>query len=80
MTEEILKLIKTHGLSFALMVGGLYFLNGKLTSAEMRLSALEGRLYDCYEQRLSSQGTPSEESSTPDDRQVFVIPENKRKS
>lgn len=50
----LLKLIKTHGLSVALMLGGLWFLNGKLTLAETRITALEDRLYDCYEKRITT--------------------------
>ena len=50
--KETARLIKVHGLAFALMLGGLYFLNEKLASAEDRLLALEGRLFDCYDDRI----------------------------
>ena len=49
----LLKLIKTHGLSVALLLAGLWFLNGKLAIAENRISALETKLYDCYEKRIA---------------------------
>jgi hypothetical protein len=67
MNEEIFKMVKTHGLSFVLMLGGLYFLNGKLTSAESRISVLEMKLYDCYEQKINtlSSSDNSEENQIP---------------
>lgn len=52
MSEGFLNLIKTHGLSIVLMLGGLYFLDDKLDGAESRIFALEQRLYDCYEDKF----------------------------
>lgn len=78
MSNEITNLIKTHGLSVVLMLGGLYFLNNKLSLAEERISALEERLYDCYEKRSITSNSPLKESKSFIHSLEFVIPENKK--
>jgi hypothetical protein len=55
-----LNLIKTHGLSVALMLGGLYYLDSKLVNAEARILALEHKLYECYEGLRPAGKTPDE--------------------
>jgi hypothetical protein len=80
----LIKLVKTHGLPFALMLGGLYFLNGKLSNAESRIAALEGRLYDCYEKRsrptLASDGSGETPNKVGHSRALFTLPENGKRT
>lgn len=65
-------LIKTHGLSVALMLGGLYYLDSKLVNAEARILALEHKLYECYEGlRPASKGPAETRDTAP---VVFVKP------
>lgn len=75
----LLKLIKTHGLSVALMLTGIYFLNSKLTLAENRITALENRLYDCYEKRISASAVPFGPCDHFPQQQYAILPENKKK-
>jgi len=69
-----LNLIKTHGLSIALMLGGLYFLNDKLNNAEARILAVEERLHNCYEKLI----VPKTSSRTAQNSEtvVFVKPKD----
>jgi hypothetical protein len=87
-SEEVLKIsspfakfLKTHGLSVTLMLGGLYFLNGKLEKAEDRILAMEIRIFDCYEKRLQEKDKKkiTEPQNTSCRKLEFIPPYKKNK-
>lgn len=79
-TSWFLRMVKAHGLSTALMFVGLYVYDDKLSKAEARISAVENKLYECYEKRISAENSSPISESNYLSSQVFVVPKKQKYS
>jgi len=75
----LLRVVKTHGLSVALMLSGLYFLNGRLEVAEKKIATVEARLYDCYEKRITADNSRQKPEDTGFRKFEFILPEKQKR-
>lgn len=77
-TSWLLGIVKKHGLATALMLAGLYVYDDKLEKAEVRITALEEKLYGCYEKHINA-GTYPHTTENPMLGTVFVLPSSSKK-
>ena len=76
----ILKLLKTHGLSVALMLGGLYYMGNENAEQDLKIANLENKLFDCYEKRISASAVPYQEPALFMLQQYAVLPDKKKRN